>query len=70
MRKQLLTTPLTDAQLALPEKTLLPVQNSFCMMLYGMEFIFGRFKSAVLILYPPSSLSPLLQMALALRNTA
>ena len=70
MRKQLLTTPLTDAQLALPEKTLLPVQNSFCIMLYGIEYLFGHFKSAVLILFPLSSFDPSLQMALALCITA
>ena len=42
------------------------LQNSFRMISYGMEYPFGQFKSAVLILFPPSSLGPLLQMALAL----
>lgn len=32
---------------------------AFCMMSYGLEYIFGQFKSAVLILSPTSSLPPL-----------
>ena len=36
------------------------------MMSYGMEYPFGQFGSAVLVLFPPSSLGPLVQMALAL----
>ena len=63
--------PLTDAQLvpwAVEEREVNshPLQNSFCMMPYGMEYPFVQFKSAVLILFPPSSLGPSLQMALAL----
>jgi len=45
------------------------VQNSFCFMSYGMEYPFGQFKSAVLILFPHSFLSPSLQIALALYST-
>jgi len=41
-----------------------PLQNSSRMMSYDMEYHFGLFKSAVLILFPPSSLHPLLRMAL------
>lgn len=40
------------------------------MMPYSMEYPFGQFKSAVLILLPPSSLSSLLQKALDLYSTA
>ena len=47
-----------------------PVQNPFHMMSYGMEYPFGQFKPAVLILFPPSSLGPSLRMALSLYNTA
>ena len=47
-----------------------PLQNSVRLMFYGMEFPFGQFKSAVLIMSPPSSLGPLLRKALALYNTA
>lgn len=47
-----------------------PLQNSFHMMPYGMECPFGQSKSAVLTLFPPSSLGPLLRTALALSNTA
>ena len=46
------------------------LQNSFHVMSYGMEYPFGQFKSAVLILFPLSSLGPSLQMALAWYNTA
>ena len=75
MYKQLLTTPLNDAQLApqaAGERRMKshPLQNSFYMMPYGMEYPFGQFKSAVLNLFPPRSLGPLLKMALALYNTA
>ena len=37
-------------------------ENSFCMMC-GMEYPFGQIESVVLILFPPSSLSSLLGMA-------
>lgn len=47
-----------------------PLQNSFHTMSYGMENPFGQFQSAILILFPPSFLGPLLTMALALHNTA
>ena len=40
------------------------------MMSYGMEYPFGQFGLTVLILFPPSSLGPLVQMALALYYTA
>ena len=46
------------------------LQNSFCMMSYGMEYPFVQFKSAVLILFLPSSLGPSLRIASALYNTA
>jgi len=57
--------PLTDALLAPQageESTMNShtLQNSSCLMLYLMEYPFGWFKSAVLILFPPSSLGPLL----------
>jgi len=35
-----------------------------------MEYPFGQFQSTILILFPPWSLGPLLQMALALYNAA
>ena len=47
-----------------------PLQNSFHVMSYSMEYPFGQFKSAVLILFPPSSLGPSLIKALAQCNTA
>ena len=67
--------PLTNAQLAphSAEESHMhchPLQNSFHVMSYGMEYPFGQLKSAVLILFPPSSLGPSLRMALALYNTA
>lgn len=37
-----------------------PLQYSFHMVSCGMEYPFGPFKSAVLMLLPPSSLGPLL----------
>jgi len=43
-----------------------PFQNSFCMMSYGTEYPFGQFQSALVILFPPSSLDTLLRMSLAL----
>ena len=46
------------------------LQNSSRMMSYDMEYHFGQFKSAVLILFPPSSLGPSLRMMLTLYNTA
>ena len=55
-----------NAQIALQwveNRDELSLQNSFHMMLYGMEYPFGKFKSAVLILFPPSSLGPSLSMA-------
>jgi len=39
-------------------------------MSYGMEYLFGQFKSAILILFPLTSLDSQLRMALALYNTA
>ena len=65
----------TNAQLALQaaeERKLSshPLQNSIYMMSYGMEYPFGQFKPAVLILFPPSSLGPSLRMALSPYNTA
>ena len=63
--------PITDAQLEEESKiNSHPLQNSFCMMSYDTEYPFGQFKSSLLILFPPSSLGPLLRMALALFNTA
>ena len=61
----------TDAQLAYKQRkrgNSHLCQNSFHMMLYGMEYPFGQFKSAVLILFPPSSLGSSLRMVLALYN--
>jgi len=46
------------------------LKHSFHLMLYGTEYPFGQFKSAVQILFPLSSLHPLLRMASALYNTA
>jgi len=47
-----------------------PLQNSFHLMSYGTEYHFGQFKSAAQILFPLSSLDPLLSMALAVYHTA
>ena len=47
-----------------------PLQNSFSLMSYGIEYPFGQFKSAVLFLFPPSSLGPSLRVALALYNAS
>ena len=47
-----------------------PLQNSFLFMPYGMEYPFGQFMSAALILFPPSSLGPSLGVVLALYSTA
>lgn len=47
-----------------------PLQNSFCMMSYGIEYPVGQFKSAVPILFPPSSLGTSLHTDLALYNGA
>ena len=57
--------PPTDAKLAPQavkesEMNSHPLQNSFCTMSYGMEHPFGQCKSAVLILFPPCSLGPIL----------
>jgi len=67
--------PQTDAQLGPwaameSEMNSHALQNSFHLMSYGMEYPFGQFESAVLILFPPISLGPLLTMASALCNTA
>ena len=43
-----------------------PLQNSFCKISYDMEYLFGQFKSAVLILSPSSSLGLSWWMALAM----
>lgn len=67
--------PTTLAQLA-PQAAvgarheLLPLHNSFHLMSYDTEYLFSQFKSAVLILFPSSSLGPSLRMALGLYNTA
>ena len=47
-----------------------PLQNSFHMMSYGMEYSFGQFKSVMSILFPARNLVPSLRMALALYNAA
>ena len=47
-----------------------PLQNSSRMMSYDMEYHFGQFKSAVLILFSPRYLHPSLRMTLGLCNTA
>lgn len=49
----------TDAQLALQaaeesKTNSHPLQNSFCMTSYGLEYPFSQLKTAVLILIPPS----------------
>ena len=65
-------TPI-ETQLALwtvEEWWMLPPLQDSCLIFYDMEYPFGQFKSAVLILFPPSSLSPLLRMTLSLYNTA
>lgn len=65
----------TDAQLApqvKEEREMNPhsLQSSFHMMSYGTEYPFGRFKSSVLTVFPPSSLGPVLKMALPLYSSA
>lgn len=65
--------PPADAQLApraAIKNEIPPLQNSFHKMSYGMEYPFDQFKSALLILFPPSFLSPVLRMTLSLYNTA
>ena len=67
--------PLTNAQLAHQtaeqrEMNFCPLQNSFHMMSYGVEYPFGHFKSTVLVLFHPSPLGPLLRVAFAVYNTA
>jgi len=67
--------PPTDSQLApwAVEESQInfhPLQNSFHLMPYDMEYPFVQVKSAVLILFPPSSLGSSLQMALALYSAA
>ena len=44
------------------------VKHTFCMTSYGMEYCFGQFKSAALILFPSSSLGPSLRLALAVQH--
>ena len=56
----------TDAQLAPQrgeerEMNSHPIQNSFCMNSYSMEYPFRQFKLALLILLPPSSFSEKLE---------
>ena len=46
------------------------LQNSFYMMSYDIEYLFGQFKSAIQILFSPSSLGLSLQTTLALCITA
>ena len=58
--------PSTDAQVALEQGK----SSAFCLMSCDIEYPFGQYKSAVQILFPPSSLGPSLRMALALYNTA
>ena len=41
------------------------LQNSFRMMSYSVEYLFGQFKSAILILFSPRSLGLSLRTALA-----
>ena len=53
-----------------PETNSHRLQNSFRMMSYSMEYPFGQFKSAVLTVFPPSSLGLFLRTALALYDTA
>lgn len=55
--------PLTNVQLApqVAEERQMnsyPLQNSFHIMSHRMEYPFSQFKSAVLILFPPSYLGP------------
>ena len=47
-----------------------PLHNSFPNMSYGREYPFGQFQSAVLILFPLTSLGSQLRMTLALYSTA
>jgi len=71
---QLLTTPdqhpASPSEVEESEMNSHPLQNSFCMMWYSMEYPCGQFKSAVPILFLPTSLDPSLWMALALYTTA
>jgi len=66
--------PLTNAQQAPKqqkwEMNSHSLQNSFCMVSCGMEYPFGQFKSAVLILFPLNSLGPSLWMPLSVYNAA
>lgn len=64
---QLLTTcqPMPSQFLSsgcLPQPTVLSF-IVFCMMSYGVEYLFSQFRSAVLALFPPSSLFPLSPLA-------
>lgn len=47
-----------------------PFQYNFCLLSADRERPFGHYQSAVLTLFPPSSMCPPLTMALALYNTA
>ena len=58
----------TDSQLGPEQWNSHSLQNSFCMMSYGMKYPYGQFKSAVLILFPPSSTGPSWRMALVSYN--
>ena len=72
MHKQLLTTlaQLSPQAAVRARNKLLPLHNSFHLMAYDTEYPFSHFKSAVLILFPFSSLDPSLSLALGLCNTA
>ena len=62
MHKQLLTSTLWAVEESKMQSHSL---QNFCLVSCGMEYPFGPFKSAVLMLLPPSSLDPLLWTALA-----
>ena len=74
MHKQLLTTPdqCTARYLSSERERWAPtlLQNSFHMMPYDMEYPFGQFILAILILFPLSSLGASPWMTLALYNGA
>jgi len=42
---------LASRAVELSERNSHPLQNSFCLMSYGMEYHFAQFKSAILILF-------------------
>lgn len=61
--------PLTDAQLipqAMEESDINshPLQNSFCIMSYIMEYPFGQLKLVILILFPLQLLGPFIENCL------